>query len=48
MWRNKFHGKSILIGIVAMILGYVFFAPYLLYLIAKEKGNLKNVFIGDR
>jgi hypothetical protein len=33
---------------VAMILGIIVFAPYLLYLISKEKGNLKTILIGDR
>jgi len=48
MWRNKFSGKSILVGTVAMILGIVFFAPYLLWLMNKEKGDLKRVLVGDR
>ena len=48
MWRNKFSGISILVGTVAMILGIVFFAPYLLWLMDKEKGDLKRVLVGDR
>jgi hypothetical protein len=48
MWRNKFNVKSIFIGTVAMILGIVFFAPYLFWLITKENGNLNRVFCGDR
>ncbi len=48
MWRNKFSGKSILIGIVAMILGIVFFAPYLLWAFYKEKGDFKRVLVGER
>jgi hypothetical protein len=47
-WRTKFSIKSILIAIVAMILGIIVFAPYLLFLLTKEKGNLKRVLIGDR
>jgi len=47
-WRNKFSSKSIILAIVAMILGIIVFAPYLLYLISKEKGNLKTILIGDR
>lgn len=46
MWRNKFAYKSIFAGIAAMILGIVFFAPYLLYLITKEKGDLCKVLTG--
>jgi len=48
MWRNKFSMKSILIGIMAMILGFLFFAPYLLWLMNKEKGDLKRLLVGDR
>jgi hypothetical protein len=48
MWRNKFSGISILVGTVAMILGIVFFAPYLLWLMYKENGDLKRVLVGDR
>lgn len=48
MWRNKFVGKYILLGGAAMVLGIVLFAPYLIWLINKEKGNLKRVFVGDR
>lgn len=48
MWRNKFSMKSILIGLLAMILGIVFFAPYLLWLLYKEKGEFKHVLIGER
>lgn len=48
MWRNKFTVKSILIGLIATVLGIVFFAPYLLWLTNKEDGDLKRVLIGDR
>ncbi len=48
MWRNKFSGISILVGTIAMILGIVFFAPYLLWLMSKEKRDLKRVLVGDR
>lgn len=48
MWRNKFSSNSIVFGLVAMILGIVVFAPYILYLLKKENGDLKKVFIGDR
>ncbi len=47
-WRNKFSIKSILIAVVAMILGIIVFGPYLLFLITKEKGDLKRVLIGER
>ena len=48
MWRNKFTPMFIIVGFSAMILGFIFFAPYLLYLLTKENGDLKRVFIGDR
>jgi hypothetical protein len=47
-WRNKFSVKSIMIAILAMILGIIVFAPYLLYLLSKEKGDFKGVLIGNR
>lgn len=48
MWRNKFTNKSILLGLVAMVLGIVLFAPYLFWLTHKENGDIKRVLIGDR
>jgi hypothetical protein len=48
MWRSKFSITSIIIGIIAMTSGIVVFAPYLLYLLVKEDGDLKRVLIGDR
>jgi uncharacterized membrane protein len=48
MWRNRFSGVSIGIGVVASVLGIIFFAPYLLYLLAKESGNVRKLLIGDR
>ena len=48
MWRNQFSIKSVAIGIIAMIIGFMVFAPYLLYLLTIEKGDLKKVLIGNR
>ncbi len=48
MWRNEFTGSSILIAIVAMIIGIMVFAPYVLYLLSVEKGNLNRVLSGNR
>ena len=48
MWRYNFNSKSIITGFIAMVLGIIFFAPYLLWLIHKENGNLKRVLVGDR
>jgi hypothetical protein len=47
MWRGGFQSKSIFIGIVAMILGIVVFAPFVIYLLGKEKGDLKKVILGQ-
>lgn len=46
-WRNKFSLQSILIATAAAIVGIMVFAPYLLYLLYKEKGDLKKVLIGE-
>jgi protein-S-isoprenylcysteine O-methyltransferase Ste14 len=48
MWRNKFEGSSIIVGVAAMIVGIILFAPYLLWLTNKENGDIKRVLIGDR
>ncbi|WP_020599242.1 hypothetical protein [Spirosoma panaciterrae] len=48
MWRNKFATPSLVLALVAAIIGIMLFAPYLLYLIVTEKGNLKNVLLGTR
>lgn len=48
MWRQKFSSSSIAIAVVAMIIGIMAFAPYLLYLLAKENGDLKKVLLGER
>jgi hypothetical protein len=48
MWRNKFSIASVIVGLIAMLMGIVVFAPYLLYLLIKEDGDLKRILIGDR
>jgi hypothetical protein len=48
MWRNRFSGTSILIGLIASILGIVFFAPYLLSCLYHAKGDLKMMLIGNK
>jgi hypothetical protein len=48
MWRNKFKAQSLILGIAAMILGIVVFAPYVMYLIGKEKGDLRKVMLGGQ
>jgi hypothetical protein len=46
MWRNQFTVSSIFLGTTAMILGMIFLAPYLLFLLNREKCDLKKVLIG--
>lgn len=48
VWRNKFAPSSFFIAIAAMIIGIMIFAPYLIWLTVKEKGNFKAVLIGER
>ena len=47
MWRDSFQLKSVFIGLIAMVLGIVFFAPYLLWLTYRENGDLKRVLLGS-
>jgi len=47
-WRSKFSAQAVLIAIIAMILGIIVFAPYFLYLVTKENGELNKVLIGER
>lgn len=47
MWRGKFAVPAIVTGIAASILGMLFFAPYLLYLLYIEKGDIKKFLLGD-
>jgi hypothetical protein len=48
MWRNHFRPAALLMGVAASILGIVVFAPYLVYLLYREKGNLVKVLVGNR
>ncbi|AEI49122.1 hypothetical protein [Runella slithyformis] len=48
MWRNQFSAGSIAVGSMAMVIGILLFAPYILFLLAKEKGDLKKVLTGER
>lgn len=48
IWRGNNSTTSILSAIAAMVLGIVFFAPYLILLTIQAKGNIKTVLIGHR
>ena len=47
IWRNQFKFSSILIALAAMLIGIMFFAPYLIYLLIIEKGDIKKVLAGN-
>lgn len=47
-WRNKFTTNSILVALIAAILGIIVFAPYVLFLVYREKGDLTKVLVGER
>ena len=48
MWRNRFSVSSIVFAMFATIIGITLFAPYLLFLLYKEKGDIKKLIIGNR
>lgn len=48
MWRSKFTIVSVVIGLLAMVLGIIFFAPYLLYLLGRESGDVRRLLLGER
>lgn len=48
MWRSKFSVSSIILAAIAMIIGIIVFAPYLLYLLIKEKGNVYKILLGEQ
>lgn len=45
-WRHHFSGSGIAIALVALIMGMVVFAPYLLYTSVQTKGNMKELLVG--
>jgi hypothetical protein len=48
MWRNHWSLFSIIIAMIAMVIGIMAFAPYLFYLLTVERGDLKKVLVGNR
>ena len=46
MWREKFSGKSILIGIAAAFLGMMAFGIYVLIESWKVKGDIRKLLLG--
>ena len=47
MWRDRFSFWSMALACCAMVIGFIFLAPYVLYVVAKENGNFKKVLTGD-
>lgn len=48
VWRGNFSGRSIATALVVSSLGILAFAPFVLYLVTKEKGDIRRVLVGDR
>lgn len=48
MWRQSFRPQAVVIGLVAMILGIVVFAPYALFLTLQARGDIAKVLLGDQ
>ncbi len=47
-WRHHFSPSGIAIGLVALIAGMLFFAPYLLYHTYDVKGDIKALLLGKK
>jgi hypothetical protein len=45
-WRNQFSPLGLGLGVVALVGGISFLAPYLLFLSFQENGNIKSVVLG--
>lgn len=48
MWRAKYSIRAVVLGLLAMVLGIVFFAPYLVYLLQQSQGNFSKVLLGEQ
>lgn len=48
VWRNNYKPFSLLLALCATIIGIICFAPYVVYLLVVEKGNVVKVLIGER
>jgi hypothetical protein len=46
LWRNAYSASSFILALMAATIGILFFAPYLLFLLSKEGGDLKRVLTG--
>tara|TARA_R110002072_G_scaffold247353_2_gene406486 strand:- start:33727 stop:34071 length:345 start_codon:yes stop_codon:yes gene_type:complete len=46
-WRHRFAAPGIALGVVAFFGGMMFLAPYLIWAIAKAKGDAKALLLGN-
>ena len=46
-WRHKFSAGGILLGLVVLVGAFLFFAPYLLYAIARSNGDMATLMLGE-
>lgn len=46
-WRYEFKPRGLAIAVVALVMGILVFAPLLLYLTIKAKGDVKEVLLGE-
>lgn len=45
-WRSGYSGRGIALGLLAPPLGILFFAPYLIYLIGRTSGDIRELLLG--
>jgi len=48
MWRYRFSGKGIMFGILGLILGMSFLAPFLLITSYQTNGNMREILMGEQ
>lgn len=46
MWRGGFGASVVMIGLAAGLLGMLVFAPYVLWISYKERGDVQQIFLG--
>lgn len=47
-WRHAFSGSGIILALIALVAGMLFFSAYLLVAIGKADGDIKKLLLGDR
>ena len=46
-WRHRFSTTGIVLGLIASVLGILFFAPYLLFVSILADGDTKKIVLGE-